>query len=144
VSDPAFIKQLQTAVDRGQVVVIAPNANSAVPPLHQGALAARLALKFGLSHTEGRTLAHLLTHDCSTMKELCTVAATRGRQPPTTNTMWAYISSLRKKLKPYDIEIINVAKLGYGLTSKARDRIYQHLAKHDPGLVPENLEMNTG
>jgi hypothetical protein len=100
------------------------------------AIAAVLCLLFELSHSEGRMLGQLLLHDYCTADGL-RMAAAYGGQPITTGTMRVSLSSLRRKLRLHDIQVTTIAKLGYGLETRARERIYKHLAKHDPGLIPE-------
>src|SRR5262245_39442143 len=70
---PAIVRQIQTALDQGRLVVISPPGRAATPaPLQrdQVVLAAALCLVFGLQRREGEILAELTTHDYRTKEEL--------------------------------------------------------------------------
>jgi hypothetical protein len=104
------------------------------------ALAAVLCLLFDLTRSEGQMLAQLLLYDYSTADEL-RAAASSTNQPTTTGTLRVSLSSLRKKLKHYDIHITTIPTLGYGLETRARDRISRHMARHQRTSERANLEM---
>jgi hypothetical protein len=104
------------------------------------AIAAVLCLLFDLSHNEGRMLGQLLLHDYCTADEL-RMAAAHGGQPITIGTLRVSLSSLRRKLRLHDIQVTTIAKLGYGLEPRARDRIYRHMARHRRTSERANLEM---
>jgi DNA-binding response OmpR family regulator len=100
------------------------------------ALSAVLCILFELSQSEGRILGRLLLNDYCSADGLCRAAGHDG-QPITTGTLRVTFNSLRRKLRLHDIGISTVQSLGYGLRVRGRERIYSHLVRHDPGLVPE-------
>src|SRR5262245_12223397 len=131
--EPAFIQQLQDAANQGHVVVIpAPVKPQRSPPLllrarSEAALAAALCLLFELRRSEGQMLAKLMTCDYCTEKELC-IAANRNGQKVAPSSVPVFVSLLRKKLEPYNIEITKLRKLGYGFRGGSRENICQQLA----------------
>jgi hypothetical protein len=140
-SKPTFIEQIEAAVAKGQVVLIAPptQPRAPTPPPPQlrdeASLAAVLCLLFDLGHSEGRILVRMLAYDYSSKPELRLAASHSGRML-TINTTGVLISSLRKKLAAHDIRITTVSSLGYGLDRDARDKIHQRLARYDAGEMP--------
>jgi hypothetical protein len=100
------------------------------------ALVAVLCLLFDLSRSEGGMLGQLLLHDCCDSDGLRMAGGCDG-QPLTIGTMRVILTSLRRKLKHYDVQITCVAKVGYGLAVRDRKRIYAHLTEHDPTIIPE-------
>src|SRR5947209_15310331 len=98
---PTFVKQIQKAVDQGQVVLIhAPPSQRPAPTPHnidEASLTAALCLLFKLRHSEGRMLIKLLAHNYSSKEDL-RVAAARD-QEITLGTTSTFLSSLRKKLR---------------------------------------------
>lgn len=145
VSEPAFVKLLQEAVNQGQVVLVpAPDRPLSqrpaptTPPLRdrdEASLIAAFCLLFKLRRTESLLLVKLATCDYSTKEEL-RAAASQDGQAITAGSMNVFISSLRKKLTPHGIKLTTVSGLGYGLDQKARDKIRRLLAKYDTGIIP--------
>jgi hypothetical protein len=133
--EPAFIEQLQKAVDRGLISAL---AKAAPPPpalrdRDEAALGVALCLLFELGRGEGQMLAKLMTCDYATQEELH-VAASRDNQKVALSSMRVLICLLRKKLAVYNIEIAALRKLGYGLRKGSREKIYRQLAKYDAGF----------
>jgi hypothetical protein len=145
-SEPTFAKLLQEAVDAGHVVFIhaggPPSASTAVLPgeRDETPLAAAFGLVFKLSRGESRMLASLMLHEHRSKEDLRAVAT---YQTSTTGAVGVTIHTLRKKLKPYNVEIFTVRKLGYGLDKRARDRIQKILAEHDKAIIAARLEPET-
>jgi hypothetical protein len=127
-SDPALIKQIQDAVERGLTVII-PAPSRPTPPPHDkdAAFVAALCRLLGLNHREGRILAQLLVYGCCSAEELRTAAC--NYQPITLGSFRVYLSMLRKKLKARGMQIGHVRNLGYGLEGNARTRIRKQLAE---------------
>jgi hypothetical protein len=77
---PAFVKQLQQALDAGQVVLVPPPAKAPEqPPLRnrsEPALTAAFCLLFKLSRNEGRVLTKLFSHDYGAKKDLQSAEST--------------------------------------------------------------------
>jgi hypothetical protein len=145
--EPAFMEQIQQAVDRGQAVIIpAPGAPAIPPRRDMPSLAVALCLHFGLNRSEGRILAELLLHDSCTKEALGIAAPAFDRLPTTVGTVGVLINSLRKKLKHRGIEIRTINKIGYGLDRTARDKVYQQLARHDASWAPaaDQYELDLG
>lgn len=134
-SDPALIKQIQDAVERGQTVII-PAPIRPTPPVHDkdAASVAALCRLFGLNHREGRILTQLLAYECCSAEELRTSAS--NYQLITLGSFRVYLSMLRKKLKARGIQISNIPRLGYGLEGNAHERIRKQLAESGQDAEP--------
>ena len=141
-----FAKQLQDAVERGQVVLIpAPDrppsqhpATQATPPQRdrdEKALAAVLCLLFGLRRSEGQVLMKMATQDYVAKKEIHAAAA-QDERTIAESSVSVVISGMRKKLIVHNIEISTLRGFGYALRKESRDRICRRLAKYDAGLIP--------
>jgi hypothetical protein len=98
-------------------------------------LAAVLCLRFGLSPSEGRLLAQLMDHEVAQREELCAASALG-----TFKSLRVSMSTLRAKLLPHGVTIVNLPKMGYSLDRKSRDTIYAKLAEE--GIVPERVRMS--
>jgi hypothetical protein len=141
---PAFVKQLQDAANRGQVVIIPAAAMPShqpvepAPPLRdrdKTSLAAALSMAFELSRTEGQVLTKLMTCDYSDFDGLL-AAANHENQGVSARTLPTLLSKLRKKLAAYDIEITSLRKLGFGLRMETREKICRQLAEYDQLIAP--------
>jgi len=132
--EPAFIKQIQKAVDQGQIVFARPPAPPPLRDRDEASLAAALCLSFKLGRSEGQMLAKLMTCDYATQKDLH-VAASRNNQKVALSSVRVLVCVLRKKLAVHNIEITALWKLGYGLCKEAREKIYRQLAKYDAGFT---------
>ena len=136
----SFARMLQEAVDQGQVVLVsAPgrSPNPTIPPLRERnevSLAA-LCLIFKVKRSEAQMLVKLLSQDCSTTEELRAAASHAGKTI-TSGTTHIFLSGLRKRLAPFDIQISTIPTLGYGLDGKARDKIHELLTEHDRAIRP--------
>jgi hypothetical protein len=143
--EPTFVKQIQEAVDRGQVVLVptlgmppGQRPTPTTPPQRdrdETSLTAALCLMFGLRRTEGQILMQLATQDYLTKAEIFAAAAQSG-QAVKISTISVLISVLRKKLGAYDIELVTLRGLGWGLHKTSRAKICRRLAKYDAGLIP--------
>jgi biotin operon repressor len=144
VADPAFVAQIQAALDLGQAVII-PAPATPTPPPHDARAShvAALCRLFGLNHREGRILAQLLAYEHSSVEELR--AAASDYEPIPLGSFRVYLSTLRKKLKTCGIQISSVRKLGYALERNARERIRKLLAKNGSELAsPQGARENVG
>ena len=133
--EPTLVRQLQDAADQGRLVEITPAPTT--PPARardETSLAAVLCLLFKLTHSEGRLLVQLLTNDCVEKEELC-AALSRNARPVTVGSIETFLCTLRAKLRPHDVHIITVNKMGYGLHTETREKIYQLVARHDAGFT---------
>src|SRR5262245_63436679 len=89
---PAFVKQLQRALDAGQVVLVPPPAKAPDQPpprsRSESSLTAALCLLFKLTRSEGRVLAKLFLRDYGAKEDLqsatCARGATRATMRPCT------------------------------------------------------------
>ena len=99
-------------------------------------LAGALCLIFKLKASEGRMLAQLLTRDYSTKEELIAAASLDETRMIATGTLNAFLSSMRKRLARFGIEISTIPTMGYGLDGAARDKIHELLAEHDRAIRP--------
>jgi Transcriptional regulatory protein, C terminal len=145
-SEPTFTKLLQEAVDAGHVVFVHTPKPPPTPPIvplyerDETSLAVALGLVFKLSHSESRILANLMRHEHRSKEELRAIATYNAT---TTSIVSVLVYSLRKKLKPYNVEIFTVRKLGYGLDKRARDRIQKIFAAHDKAIIAARLKSET-
>jgi hypothetical protein len=138
----SFARLLRQAVEKGQVVLVpAPDRPPELvrpPPLalrDENSLVAALCLIFKLRLNEGRMLAGLMSRDYCTKEELRTAAA-YANKTITTGTTHIFLSGLRKRLAPFDIQISTIPTLGYGLDGKARDKLRKMLVEHDRAIRP--------
>jgi DNA-binding response OmpR family regulator len=137
-----FAELLQEAVDQGQIVLVPPRQHvvSALPPLRTdrdaAALTATFAVILRLNNAQGRMLTEMMLRDCCSREELRAVAAPRD----TSSTVDVVISQLRKKLKPFNIKIITVHKIGYALDKKAREKVYRLITQHDEAIAAVLLQ----
>src|SRR5262245_27677942 len=97
---------------------------------NEAALAAILCLRLKLSRNEGRLLARLLLHECSTRGDLCAAVAS-GTRSIAPGSFGPLLLALRRKLAVHGVGIDNVYGVGYALAKNARKRIHKLLAKHD-------------
>jgi DNA-binding winged helix-turn-helix (wHTH) protein len=142
--EPTFAKQIQTAVDRGQVVMVPtltrPPNQSPAPTIPQrdrdeASLTAVLCLLFNLRRSEGQVLMLMATQDYVSKEEIF-AAATQNEQTIAKSTVSVLIHALRKKLLLHGIEISTLRGFGYGLRKESRKKICTRLAKYDAGLIP--------
>jgi DNA-binding winged helix-turn-helix (wHTH) protein len=143
---PTSIKQLiQEAVNQGQVVMVPtpakpPSQRPTTPPLRnrsEASLTAAFCLLFKLTRSESHILVQLLMHDYGAKEDLRNAESTLVGRSVTDNTVQTIICALRKKLKPYNVRIVTIPSLGYGLDKDARYRIRTILARYDTGFVPK-------
>jgi DNA-binding winged helix-turn-helix (wHTH) protein len=142
--EPTFAKQLQDAVERGQVVIVpAPHRSPGRPrtsaaPLprnrSKASLTAAFCLTFKLTRAESHTLLQLLVRDYNSKEDLCVAESAFLGRTVSDNTVQTIICALRKKLKPHKIGITTLPGLGYGLDKDARYRIRALLARYDTGF----------
>jgi DNA-binding response OmpR family regulator len=133
-------KLLQEAMDRGHLVVV-----RASPPPHvdpRTPLLLALNQIFQLSPAESRALVELMEHKQVSREAMHAAMAHDGNPTSQIKTIDVVVSRMRRKLVPHSIAIVTVHGLGFRLAEGAHDRIRKLLAKYDPGLVPENLEMD--
>jgi hypothetical protein len=126
-----IIKQIQAAAQRGQVVVITLPTTARD---NDATIVAALCRAFGLRRGEARMLAWLLAHGSATREELRAAAAHSLDVPATFNSMKVGMWSLRKKLRPHDIEINVTCTVGYSIDKTARNKIADQLRRHDPEI----------
>jgi DNA-binding response OmpR family regulator len=133
---PAFVKQLQQALDAGQVVLVPPPAKVPDrPPLRnrsESSLTAAFCLLFKLARSEGRVLTKLFLRDYGAKEDLQSAGSTSD------NSVQALICVLRKKLKSHGIRIATLPGMGYAIDKDTRSRIHAILAQHDAGFVPRH------
>ena len=139
-----FVKQLQNALDQGQVVLIPapdwtpnPRPAPATPPQRdrdEASLAAVLCLLFNLRRSEGQVLMKMATQDYVAKKEIHAAAA-QDERTIAESSVSVVISGMRKKLAIYGIEISTLRGFGYGLRRESRGKICRRLAKYDAGLL---------
>jgi hypothetical protein len=94
---------------------------------------AAICLLFGLRHNEAQILLSLMTHGFRTHDQLRAVTA---QEIVPTSTMSVTLHTLRRKLQPHDIKIINISKVGFTIDTQARDKICALLVEHGAGIVP--------
>src|SRR5262249_12088638 len=76
----------------------------AAPPLDETEALAAISLAFGLRHNEAQVLLSLMTHGFRTLEQLRAVT----NHSAETSTISVTIHTMRKKLKPRGIEVVNV------------------------------------
>src|SRR5262245_12966346 len=128
-----FTKLLTEAVKQGQVVLVpapsAPPRRRPTPaaPLSrnrsEASLTAAFCLLFKLARSESHMLVQLLVRDYSAKEDLRIAESALVGRTVTDNTVQTIICTLRKKLKPHNIAIVTLPRLGYGLDKDARYRI---------------------
>src|SRR5262245_5904417 len=101
---PGLAKQIQQAVDRGQVVLIPapakpPKADPVPLPRNRsaGALTATFCVLFKLTRSESRMLVWLAVNDYGNRNELREAVSAIAGRPITENTIDVTMSGLRKK-----------------------------------------------
>jgi hypothetical protein len=111
----------------------------------EASLTSALCMAFDLKLNEGRLLTQLLLHNHCTATNLHAAVPTL-----TLGSAKVFLSMLRRKLAKHDIWVNTVHKLGYGLRTEARAKIFKELAKYDAGIAaaqlqtkPETVEPNT-
>jgi len=114
--------------------MIPPPPISPLRDRDEASLAAALCLLFELKHSEGRMLARLLTRECITKEEL-RAAASHDDQPIAVGSIGVFLSTLRAKLRPHNIQITTISRMGYGLRKESRGEIYRRLAESDAGFI---------
>jgi hypothetical protein len=142
-SSPKLAKQIQQAVDRGQVVLIpapAPPSEATAAPIplphnrSEGALTATFCMLFGLTRCESRMLVRLATQDYGDKNELRAAASAALGRPVTENSIQTMLAGLRKKLKSHGVRIATISGLGYGLDTATRSQLRALLVQHDAAL----------
>jgi len=146
-SEPSLAKLLQQAVDAGQVVFVhaPPRLRPVlpiVPPAERdgAALAAAFSLIFKMSHNESYALASLMLHERLSREELRTVVGSRAPAPDIASVL---VCALRKKLKPFNVQIQTLWGFGYALDRKARDKVFKTIAEHDKTILAARLKSET-
>src|SRR5262245_23671996 len=135
--ESTLAKQLQDAADQGRLVVIAPAPSPTTPPPRardEASLVAVLCLLFKLTHSESRILVQLLTNDCVSKEELRATISHNAR-PVTIDSIDTFLCTLRAKLRPHNIHVVTINKVGHCLHTETREKIHQLIAKHDAGFT---------
>jgi biotin operon repressor len=113
------------------------------------ALATVFALLFDLTPTEGWLLVQLATGDYVSRKKLRAALIRSGRSTAS-STMAVFVHTMRKKLRPFGIEVATLQGAGYGLTTAARSKLRSRLAEYDSEILSTRsgrhkpLEQNAG
>jgi hypothetical protein len=116
---------LKEAMGQGRLVIL---RTSTVPPNAEASLLAALNLLFKLTATEGRALVELMEHQHVSREALHAAMARDGNPISQLKTIDVVIHKLRKKLKPYGIDISTIWGSGFALAESGRDKIQKILA----------------
>lgn len=86
-------------------------------------------MEYGLTAHEGRLLGMLITREqCTKEQLLAGIYSARADDPPEIKIVDVYVCKIRKKLKPFGIEIETLWGVGYRIAPASKARIAEALA----------------